>query len=54
MGVRVRLKLKTIQRSVKTTALVNSEFESSEPEMVIPPSLAEFLKLSPSTELSSY
>ncbi len=54
MGVRVRLKLKTTQKSVETSALINSGFESTEPEIVIPPSLAELLGLAPSSELSSY
>lgn len=54
MGVRVRLKLKTTQKSVETSALINSGFESTEPEIVIPPSLAELLGLTPSSEPSSY
>lgn len=36
MGVRVRLKLKTTRKSVETPALINSGFELTEPEMVIP------------------
>ena len=54
MGVRVRLKLKSTRESVETAALVNSGFESNEPEIVIPPPLAEILGLTPSSQLSSY
>lgn len=54
MGVRVRLRLETTQRSVETSALINSGFESTEPEVIVPPSLAEELGLAPSSELSSY
>ncbi len=43
MGVRVRLRIGIGDSSVITSALINSGFESDEPELIIPPSLAEVL-----------
>ena len=54
MGVRVRLRLRVGSRIAETSALINSGFESEEPEIVLPPALAEALGLEPSTEVSSY
>lgn len=41
MGVRVKLKIKGRRASVITAALVNSGFETEDPELIIPESLAE-------------
>ncbi len=41
MGVRVRVRLRLRSRSAETSALVNSGFETEEPEMVLPPALAQ-------------
>jgi len=54
LGVRVRVRLRLGGRAVVTSALVNSGFESEEPEVVLPLSLAQALGLEPSNEISSY
>lgn len=46
MAVRVRLRVRGSRVEVITSALVNSGFESDDPEMIIPPSLAETLEVS--------
>jgi len=54
LGVRVRVRLRLGSRSVEASALVNSGFETEEPEIVLPPALAQALGLEPSSEVSSY
>lgn len=54
MGVRVKVRLRRGSRAVETSALVNSGFESEEPEIVVPPALAQAIGLEPSAEVSSY
>jgi len=49
LAVRVRLKVMVGGVEVVTSALVNSGFESDEPELIIPPTLAELLRVSGST-----
>ena len=44
MGVRVRLKIRSRRAEVVTSALVNSGFESSELEIILPPTLASILE----------
>lgn len=50
------MKLRVCSRSgcVKTVALVNSGFESDEPEIVLPLPLATVLNLQPGGDLASY
>ncbi len=45
VGVRVRLKISVRGRVVQTKALVNTGFETVEPELLIPAKLAERLRL---------
>lgn len=45
MAVRVRLRIKKSEREILTTALVNTGFESDEPQLIIPLRLAEALGL---------
>jgi len=45
LGVRVRLRIRVSNLEVITSALVNSGFESTEPELIIPPPLADILRL---------
>jgi predicted aspartyl protease len=45
LAVRVKIRLKTDEESVATSALVNSGFESEEPLLILPMSLAESLNL---------
>lgn len=55
MACRVRVKLSTRSRAVETSALVNSGFESDDPDVVIPVELARKLDLwppHPDTELT--
>ncbi len=47
MGVRVRLRLVGRKAEVVTSALVNSGFESDDPEVILPPPVAELLGLEP-------
>jgi len=47
MGVRVRVKIEVGDRSVELPALLNSGFESDEPDVVVPVSVAEALGLWP-------
>ncbi len=54
MGLRVKLRLKTTRRVIETSALINTGFETPEPEIIIPPRLASILGLMPSNEFSSY
>ncbi len=54
MGVRVRLRICSRSRCLETSALVNSGFESSDPEIVVPPSLADALGLEVSNEIAAY
>ncbi len=51
--MRVRLRLCS-SRCVETSALVNSGFESDEPEIILPPPVADAIGLRPSTTLASY
>ena len=44
MGVRVRLKIRSRRAEAVTSALVSSGFESSEPEIILPPTLASILE----------
>jgi len=53
LGVRVKLKIKARNIEVITSALVNSGFETEEPEILIPPSLAETLNIS-GTSIAEY
>jgi len=41
MGVRVRLRIKSAGKTVETTALVNTGFETEQPEILLPANLAE-------------
>ena len=45
MGVRVRVLLRKGSRHVETTALLNTGFESAEPDIVLPARLAEELSM---------
>lgn len=54
MGVRVKLKLRSPRSEVETAALVNSGFETLDPEIIIPLPLAEYLGLTPSKDIESY
>ena len=45
MAVRVRLRIRKSEREILTTALVNTGFESDEPQLIIPLRLAEALGL---------
>ena len=40
MAVRVRLRIRKTKREILTTALVNTGFESDEPQLIIPLRLA--------------
>jgi len=53
MAVRVRLKLTHNDREAETVALVNTGFETDEPEILLPLKLAEKLGLHPPPEGSS-
>ena len=46
MGLRVRIKLKAENKVIESSALLNSGFEAEDPEIVLPPSLAEVLGVS--------
>jgi predicted aspartyl protease len=54
LGVRVKLRICGRSNCIETAALVNSGFESDEPEIILPPSLATVLNLQPSSSLASY
>lgn len=54
MGVRVRVRICSDSRCVETSALVNSGFETTDPEIVVPPALAEALGLEASNEIAAY
>jgi len=54
LGVRVKLRVCSRSGCVKTVALVNSGFESDEPEIVLPLPLATVLNLQPGGDLASY
>ena len=45
MGVRVRLRIRRGNVEVVTSALVNSGFETSDPEVILPPALADILRV---------
>ncbi len=47
MVCRIRIKLKTSQETIEDTALLNSGFESDEPDIVIPVHIADKLNLWP-------
>ena len=47
MGVRVRVEIRAGDRRVITSALLNSGYEAEEPEVLLPPPLAEELHLTP-------
>jgi hypothetical protein len=55
MAVRVRLRLrsKTSQETIETSALVNSGFEAESPQLLIPTPLARWLSLYPPPPTSS-
>ncbi|RLF20184.1 MAG: hypothetical protein DRZ82_03045 [Thermoprotei archaeon] len=53
MGVRVRIRIIHGDKTAITSALVNSGFESNEPDICIPLGLAKRLKLWPSTVMKS-
>ncbi|MFP3195315.1 MAG: hypothetical protein RXQ74_00420 [Caldivirga sp.] len=55
MAVRVRLRLrsKTLQETIETSALVNSGFEAESPQLLIPIPLARQLSLYPPPPTSS-
>jgi len=53
MGVRVRLRIKSAGKTVETTALVNTGFETEQPEILLPANLAEKLGLYPPAEGST-
>lgn len=48
MAIRLKLKLKRGDRSLEVIALVNSGYETLEPEILVPSSIAEELDLLPS------
>ena len=50
----MRIRLKAENKVIESSALVNSGFEAEDPEIVLPPSLAEVLGVEPSNEVSSY
>ncbi len=50
MGVRVKIRVKSNHGEVETPALVNTGFETDEPEILLPASLAENLGLYPPAE----
>ncbi len=54
MGVRVKLRICTESRCIETSALVNSGFESLEPEIVIPIALADALGIEVSNSIATY
>lgn len=54
MGVRVRLRLCSDVRCLETSALVNTGFESIDPELVIPAPIAQILEIHPSPSIASY
>jgi len=47
IAIRVRLSLRRVDRSLDVTALVNSGYETAEPELLIPSSIARELGLIP-------
>ena len=47
MGVRVRIRIKSSTQEAETPALVNTGFETEEPEILLPVKLAEKLGLYP-------
>jgi hypothetical protein len=51
--VRLRLRSKTSQETIETSALVNSGFEAESPQLLIPTSLARQLSLYPPPPMSS-
>ncbi len=51
MGIRVRVKIVAGGKSATTSALVNSGFESIEPDLCIPLGLAKFFSFWPPREL---
>ena len=48
------MRLRSTSKEVQTSALVNSGYETEEPEIIIPMALARVLELSPSSTVSSY
>ena len=53
MGIRVKIRILTGGKSAITSALVNSGFESEEPDLCVPLGLAKLLGLWPPEELYS-
>jgi hypothetical protein len=53
MGIRVRIRLLMEEKGMETAALVNSGFESSEPDICIPIGLAKRMGLWPSLKFES-
>ncbi|MCC6013857.1 MAG: hypothetical protein LM593_05770 [Candidatus Verstraetearchaeota archaeon] len=53
MGIRIKLKLLVENKEIDVIALVNSGFESTEPDICIPLKLAEKIKLWPSSIFES-
>ncbi|ABL78858.1 hypothetical protein [Thermofilum pendens] len=51
MGIRVRVRIVVGERSLETSALLNSGFESDEPDVCIPVALARRLGLWPPQEV---
>ncbi|RLI41555.1 hypothetical protein DRO59_06635 [Candidatus Bathyarchaeota archaeon] len=47
MGVRVRIRIKSSKEEIETPALVNTGFETEQPEILLPVKLAEKLGLYP-------
>jgi len=47
VGIRVRVEVRASGRPVITSALLGSGYEAEEPEVLLPPSLAEELHLAP-------
>ncbi len=47
MGVRVRIRIRSRDKSLRLPALLNSGFESDEPDIAIPVNVAESLRLYP-------
>jgi len=53
MGIRVKIRLLMEEKGMETAALVNSGFESSEPDICIPIDLAKRMGLWPSLKFES-
>lgn len=50
MGVRIKIRIRSYQSEVETSALVNTGFETDEPEILLPANLAKDLGLYPPIE----